>query len=129
MAQSIYNDSWKVIYSTVQVLVQDPDTSRITSVSTTFSGNGVTQSFALSSSSKDIVAVTVGGITQSYGTDYEYKGVGEDTIYCYSPPASASNNVVVSYTTGTQWVFSTRPLDSDKAFPGYPIMTDRKSVV
>jgi len=88
--------------------------------SQSFSGDGSAKVFTLTNAPVSINSVTVGGTTQtkhiSYVIDLDNK-----LITFNSAPASGTDNVVVSYEKGSNWIFPDKPRD-DLLEPKYPRM-------
>ncbi len=87
--------------------------NRQTTGSKSFSGNGALTIFTLTDTPVAINSVTVGGTEvypyQDYNIDLDSKKIKFRTA-----PGSGTNNVVVSYEKGSNWVYTDKPISALK---------------
>ena len=85
----------------------------VTTATEEFNGDDSTTEFTVSNTNiKNVRSVTVGGVSQSYGTDYtiDFEGSSPGTITFTTAPVAGTNNVDIQYDYGS----------ADKIYSDYP---------
>ena len=96
----------------IRRLMTDP-AGRGTDTTDTFSGNAVLTAFELTNDSlMHVDSVVVDGTTMTLVTDYTLDfgaSDGPGTVVFTTAPSDDTDNIVVSYRYGTQWVYDDQP--------------------
>lgn len=100
--------------------ITDPE-GRVNNKEEKFDGDNITVAFTLQNTTncKNIKTVTVGGISQSFGTDYSVS-YGTSTVITFtSAPGIGVENIVITYSDGETWIYPDYPR-SDLQVKSYP---------
>lgn len=102
--------------------ITDPS-SRITEASQSFSGNGSTKTFTITQTGVvSVKSITVTSVSKAFGTDYSVSygnEGGTTTITFVDAPIAGTNNIVVTYRYGKNWIYPDFPKQnlSTDSFP------------
>jgi len=109
-----YNNIKKEILNELRnadlISVSDRDVTRVVE---THDGDNSSVNFILSNTGvKNIKTVTIGGVPQVFGTDYNFsEAASVTTVVFTSAPASGTDNISITYDYGT----------GDKIYPDFPL--------
>lgn len=112
----------RAILNQLRKRIPDPVTSRDNANSQSFSGNGSTTTFTLTFASSPclwIESVTVDGSTKRPHTDYDIHFGDSSTkpsVIFHTAPASGTNNVVIAFYEGENWIYPDQP-QADAKYP------------
>ncbi len=108
----------------VNKLYSSDPKSRYSQTTTTFSGDASTTGFELSSTLRAITSVSISSVSQDYGEDYlpifDSESATRGYIEFTSAPGSGTDNISVTYISGTPgWIYTDFPR-KDLALSRYP---------
>lgn len=103
--------------------VTDPS-SRTTAQTDEFNGDASTVAFTLTKpGAKNVTTVTIGAVTQTFGTDYTVAYDPTSTVVTFTTaPGSGTNNVDITYDYDQTWIYPDMPR-KDLRLSSFPRMS------